>query len=304
MIQINHLKALIAISQTGNMSNAARQLYVSQPALSQQIKNLETHLGTELFQRNTNPVTFLPAGKRLLESAYEITKIVTNSKRDISLMIAGTVGNLRIAVECHSSFAWLMPTMAAFQRDWPDIQMDLVSGFQPDPVSLLTKNEADLVIVNAMQNRPDVLFYPLFRYEIFVLLAELHSLAGKAYLSAHDFLGDVLSHYPISEERIELLREVLMPAGINPPRRSAEITDSILHLVASKQAIAALPGWLVGPHLSRNKIAARSIGQNGLFGNLYAATTLAGGNTTYLPNFIKTLRQTSFETLEGIEEIH
>lgn len=303
MIQITHLKALIAISQTGNISNAARRLSVSQPALSQQIKNLETHLGTELFQRNTNPVIFLPAGKRLLESAYEITKIVTNSKRDISLMIAGIVGKLRIAVECHSSFDWLMPSMAAFQRDWPDIQMDLVSGFQPDPVSLLTKDEADLVIVNAMQDRPDVLFYPLFRYEILVLLAELHSLAGKAYLAAHDFLGQVLAHYPITDEQMDLLREVLIPANINPPRRSAEITDSILHLVASKQAIAALPGWLVGPHLSRNHVTARPIGQNGLFTNLYAATTLAGGNTAYLPDFIKTLKRRSFETLAGIHEI-
>lgn len=303
MIQITHLKALIAISQTGNMSNAARRLSVSQPALSQQIKNLEAHLGTELFQRNTNPVTFLPAGRRLLESAYEITKIVTNSKRDISLMIAGMVGKLRIAVECHSSFDWLMPTMAAFQREWPDIQMDLVSGFQPDPVSLLTKDEADLVIVNAMQDRPDVLFYPLFRYEILALLAELHSLAGKAYLAAHDFLGEVLAHYPISDERVEILREILGPANINPPRRSAEITDAILHLVASKQAIAALPSWLVGQDLTRNHITARPIGQNGLFANLYAATTLAGGNTTYLPNFIKVLRQISFETLPGIHDI-
>ncbi|MES2437425.1 MAG: LysR family transcriptional regulator [Verrucomicrobiota bacterium] len=303
MIQITHLKALIAISQTGNMSNAARRLSVSQPALSQQIKNLEAHLGTELFQRNTNPVTFLPAGKRLLESAYEITRSVTNSKRDISLMIAGMVGKLRIAVECHSSFDWLLPSMAAFQRDWPDIQMDLVSGFQPDPVSLLTKDEADLVIVNAMQDRPDVLFYPLFRYEIFALLSDLHSLAGKAYLVAHDFLGEVLAHYPISDQRIDLLREVLVPANVNPSRRSAEITAAILHLVASKQAIAALPGWLLGADFTRNQVTARPVGQNGLFANLYAATTLAGGNTTYLPDFIKTLRRRSFETLAGIQEI-
>lgn len=303
MIQITHLYALIAISKTGNMSNAARLLSVSQPALSQQIKSLENYLGTELFQRNTNPVTFLPAGKRLLESAFEITKSVTNSKRDISLMIAGRIGKLRIAVECHSSFDWLMPVMATFQRDWPDIQMDLVSGFQPDPVSLLTKDEADLVIVNAMQDRTDVLFYPLFRYEILALVAETHSLAGKAYLAAHDFLGEVLAHYPVPEERIDVLREVLTPANINPSQRSAEVTDAILHLVASQQANAVLPGWLVGPDLARNHITARPIGQNGLFANLYAATTLAGGNTTYLPDFVKTLRRISFETLVGIQEL-
>ena len=303
MIQIIQLKALIAISQTGNMSNAARQLSLSQPALSHQIKNLEAHLGTELFLRNTNPITFLPAGKRLLESAYEVTKSVTNSKRDISLMIAGMVGKLRIAVECHSSFEWLMPAMAAYQLAWPDIQMDLVSGFQPDPVSVLTKGDADLAIVTSMQDRPDVLFHPLFRYEILALVSEMHSLAGKAYLTAHDFLGEVLAHYPIPDERIDLLREILAPANINPTRRIGEVTDSILHFVANKHAIAALPGWLVSPLLCRNHITARSIGKNGFFANLYAATTIAGGNTTHLPDFVKTLRRISFETMQGIQEV-
>ncbi len=301
MIQIPHLQALIAVSQTGNISNAARLLSISQPALSQQIKNLEIYLGTKLFQRNTNPITFLPAGKRLLESAYEVTKSVNDSERDISLMIAGTIGKLRISVECHSSFDWLMPAMAAFQREWPDIQMDLVSGFQPDPVSLLTQNTADLAIVSSMQDRPDVLFHPLFRYEIFALISEMHPHAGKAYLSAHDFLGEVIGHYPVPGDRIELLREILIPADINPRRRNAEITDSILHLVASNKIIAALPGWLVGEHLARNHITARPIGRNGLFANLYAATTLAGGNTSYMPDFVKTLRRISFETLTGIE---
>ncbi|HEX7260554.1 MAG TPA: LysR family transcriptional regulator, partial [Luteolibacter sp.] len=291
MIQITHLNALIAISQTGNISNAARRLSISQPALSHQIKSLENHLGTELFQRNTNPISFLPAGKLLLERAHEITRLVTNSEKDISLMIAGRVGKLRIAVECHSSFDWLMPVMAAFQRDWPDIQTDLVSGFQPDPVSLLTKDEADLAIVNAMQDRPDVLFYPLFRYEILALVAETHPLAGKAYLAANDFLGETLAHYPVSEQRIDVLREILTPANISPARRGAEVTAAILHLVASQQAVATLPGWLVGPDLARNHITARPIGQNGLYANLYAATTLAGGNTTYLQDFIKTLRR-------------
>lgn len=62
-----------------------------------------------------------------------------------------------------------------------------------------------------------------------------------------------------------------------------------------------LPGWLTGQHLTRNRVTARPIGQNGIFANLYASTTLAGGNTTYLPDFIKTLRRISFETFEGIQ---
>ena len=139
MIELRLLKALVAVAETGNLSKAGKRLHLSQPALSHQMKALEDHVGAELFQRKSSPLKLSPAGDRLLTTAYAVEKLMMQSERDLARIVEGKAGQLRIAVECHSCFDWLMPSMDAFREGWPEVEMDLVSGFQPDPVGLLTE---------------------------------------------------------------------------------------------------------------------------------------------------------------------
>jgi LysR family transcriptional regulator for metE and metH len=179
--------------------------------------------------------------------------------------------------------------------------MDLVSGFQPDPVGLLTENLADLVIVSHAKPRAGVVHHPLFRYEVLALMARQHPYASKAYLTAKDFATETLVTYPIPDDRIDVIREVLKPANIDPARRKTELTVAILQLVASQRAIAAMPGWAVQPFLDRNYVVSRPIRKNGLFANLYAATTEAVAKSAYMIEFMDTMRRISFSTLKRIE---
>lgn len=301
MIEIRHLRAFVAVAETGNLSKAGKRLNLSQPALSHQMKALEEHLNVGLFQRKSNPLRLSPAGDRLLGTAYEVEKLVMQCERDVARIADGKAGQLRIAVECHSCFDWLMPSMDAFREGWPEVEMDLVSGFQPDPVGLLAENVADVVIVSQAKARPGVTYHPLFRYEVLALLARNHPYTQKDYLTAKDFAKETLVTYPIPDERIDVIREVLLPAGIDPPRRRTELTVAILQLVASHRAIAAMPGWAVQPFLDRNYIVSRPIRKSGLFSNLYVATTTEKATSVYMTEFLDTMRRISFSTLKGIE---
>ena len=301
MIELRLLKALVAVAETGNLSKAGKRLHLSQPALSHQIKALEDHVGAELFQRKSSPLKLSPAGDRLLTTAYAVEKLMMQSERDLARIIEGKAGQLRIAVECHSCFDWLMPSMDAFREGWPEVEMDLVSGFQPDPVGLLNENLADLVIVSHAKPRAGVVHHPLFRYEVLALMARQHPYASKAYLTAKDFATETLVTYPIPDDRIDVIREVLKPANIDPPPRKTELTVAILQLVASHRAIAAMPGWAVQPFLDRNYVVSRPIRKNGLFANLYAATTEAVSKSAYMIEFLDTMRRISFSTLKRIE---
>ena len=303
MIELRHLRAFVAVAETGNLSKAGKRLNLSQPALSHQMKALEEYLGIELFQRKSNPLRLSPAGDRLLVSAYDVEKIVMQCERDVARIADGKAGQLRIAVECHSCFDWLMPSMDAFREGWPEVEMDLVSGFQPDPVGLLTEDIADLVIVSQAKPRPGVIYHPLFRYEVLALLARKHPYTQKPYLTAKDFAKETLVTYPIPDDRIDLIREVLLPAKIEPPRRRTELTVAILQLVASHRAIAAMPGWAVQPYLEKSYIISRPIRKTGLFANLYAATTTEKASAAYMAEFLDTMRRISFSTLKGIEPV-
>ena len=301
MIELRLLKALVAIAETGSFSKAGKRLHLSQPALSHQIKALEDQVGAELFQRKSSPFKLSPAGDRLLATAYDVERLIRQSERDLARIVAGKAGQLRIAVECHSCFDWLMPSMDAFRESWADIEMGLVSGFQPDPVILLNEDLADLVIVSHAKRRPGVVHHPLFRYEVLALMARQHTFASKAYLTAKDFAKETLVTYPIPDERIDVIREVLKPANIDPPRRKTELTVAILQLVASHRAIAAMPGWAVQPFLDRDYVASKPIRKNGLFANLYAAMTEEQSKSAYMMEFLNTMRRISFSSLKGIE---
>lgn len=303
MLELRHLRSVVAIAETGSISKAGKRLNLSQPALSHQMKAIEDYLGVELFHRKSNPLRLSPAGDRLLSTAYEVEKMVMQCERDVARITDGSAGQLRIAVECHSCFDWLMPSMDAFREGWPEVEMDLVSGFQPDPVGLLADDAADLVIVSQAKPRAGVTFHPLFRYEVLALLAQKHPYTQKEYLTAKDFAKETLVTYPIPDDRIDVIREVLQPAKIEPPRRKTELTVAILQLVASHRAIAAMPGWAVQPYLEKNYVASRPIRKSGLFANLYAATTTEKASAVYMLEFLDTMRRISFSTLKGIEPV-
>jgi LysR family transcriptional regulator for metE and metH len=300
VLELRHLQTLRALAETGSLSKAALRLYLSQSALSHQIKLLEEHYGLELFERKSQPLRWSVAGQRLVSLAYEADRLLRDAERDIARIKEGQTGELRIAVECHSCFDWLMPSMDMFRERWPEIEQDLVSGFHADPVGLLEENQADLVLVSRIQKRSGLVFHPLFRYEMPVIMAQQHPLLSKPYLQAEDFADHTLITYPVPDERLDLVREVLKPAGIDPPRRTAQLTIAILQLVASRRGVAALPRWAVQNYLDSGYVVPRPITPNGLLCDLYAVTTRSLAETAYMRDFLRTMKEVSFRRLEDI----
>lgn len=303
MLELRHLKTVVALAESGNLSKAAKRVNLSQPAVSHQIRGIEEYYDIELFERKSDPLKLTAAGQLLVELAYDVTKRIQNGERDLARIAQGQAGELRIAVECHSCFDWLMPSMDAFREHWPQVELDLVSGFHADPVGLLEENRADLVIVSHAQKRSGVSFHPLFAYEVLALVSRHHPLARKPYLTASDFKHETLVTYPIPDDRLDLVRDVLGPARVNPDRRKTELTVAILQLVASGRGVGALPGWTVQPFLDRKYIIGKPVGKRGLQSRLYVATTTSTSTLAYMQEFIRIMREVSFATLKGIKEI-
>ena len=143
IIELRHLKTLLALEETGSVSLAAQRVFLTQSALSHQIRTLENYYETPLFERKSNPLRFTPAGARLLKLARDLLPQVAAAERDMAQIIEGEAGELRLAVECHTCFDWLMPAMGEFRPLWPQVELDIVSGFQADPVGLLLSHRAD-----------------------------------------------------------------------------------------------------------------------------------------------------------------
>lgn len=301
MLEIRHLRSLVAIAESGKLVAAAERVHLSQSALSHQIRDIEAHYGVSLFERTKQGLRFTQAGDRLLALAREALAALAAAERDLERLKGDTAGELRIVLECHTCFDWLMPVMDEFRRRWPEVEVDLVAGFHADPLRLIDAGKADVVIGSKPERSRGLHVAPLFRFEILVVLANEHRLRNKRHVEANDLRGETLITYPVPEARIDLIREVLAPAGIELPRRTAELTIAVMQLVASRRGIAALPNWGVKNYVDHDYVLAKRVGPRGLWSELYAIGGAQVAAKPYFADFVSIVRDSCAAQLDGIE---
>jgi LysR family transcriptional regulator, regulator for metE and metH len=300
MLEIRHLRSLLAIADHQNLSAAAERVHLTQSALSHQIRAIETHYGIALFDRTPQGLKPTSACARLLTLARDVLPQMGDAERDLFRMKSATGGELRIALECHTCFDWLMPVMDEFRRRWPEVEVDLVAGFHPDPLSLMTNGKADLVVGSKPSKLRGISVWPLFRFEILAVLANEHRLARRKFVEATDLVGETLITYPVPEPRIDVIREVFTPAGIHLKRRTAELTIAILQLVASRRGVAALPNWGLRNYIENDYVVGKRIGKHGLWSELHAVMPKAKAQQPFVGEFIEIVREQCAAQLDGI----
>ncbi len=301
-LELKHLQTLQTLRDTGSLMAAAERLHLTQSALSHQIKGLERYFNATLFVRKSNPLVFTPAGERLLQLADRIMPSVIHAENELCRLGAGVAGRINIAIECHSCFDWLLPTMDAYRKKHPDVELDLTLGVSFEAMPALQHGLVDLVITSDPQPLPRIHFESLFRYEALLAVRNSHPLAAQGWIRPEDLRSETLITYPVEKERLDIYTRFLLPAGVAPAMvRTAELTAIMLQLVASGRGVCALPNWALHEYLQRQYVAAVRIGREGLHGTLHAAVRDTELRKTYMQDFLAMAKQISFENLSGID---
>jgi len=300
-LELRHLRTLAVLRDCGSLVQASERLHLTQSALSHQIKTVEAHFGMPLFVRKSRPLMFTPAGQRLLQLADEMLPAILASERDLKRIAGGQAGRLFIAIECHSCFEWLMPTMDAFRESWPEVEMDILTGMSFDPLPALARREVDLVVTADPLPDLPLHYEPLFRYQGMLAMAKGHPLANKDAIVAADLEDQTLIAYPVERERLDVFKHLLIPAGVEPKAvRTTELTVMIMQLVASRRGVSALPSWVLTEYLERDYVAARPLGERPMWCTLFAAVREDDRTFPYVRDFLDQARETAFKTLHGI----
>ncbi len=303
-IEVKHLRSLLALKQSTSLVEAAQKVHLTQSALSHQLKELEDRLGQTLVIRKSKPIKFTKGGERLLVLANQVIPSIDQAEYDILQMLEGKQGRLSIAIECHSCFEWLMPTLDEYREAWPRVEIDFISGFNFEPLPALSRSELDLVITSDPQDLPGLEYIPLFRYEALLCLSKDHPLNAKPVILPADLSQQTLITYPVERSRLDIFKYFLTPAHVTPKQiRSAELTIMIIQLVASGRGLCVLPNWGVAEYVQKGYVTARSLGEKGIWANLYAAVRKEHAQADYIKAFIETARECSQTHLNGIQPI-
>ena len=300
-IELRFLRTMAALRDTGSLVEAADRVFLTQSALSHQLKDLEERLGCALFIRKSRPVRFTSAGNRLIKLADEILPLIHRAEIDLARLAGGESGRILMAIECHSCFEWLLPAIDQYRENWPEVELDVSGGFHFAPLPALSRGDLDLVITADPLDQENLAYLPLFSYEAKLAVGKNHSLAGREWIEPQDLAAETLITYPVDRSRLDIFKSFLEPAGVEPARvRTAELTPLMLQLVASGRGVTCLPNWALHEYREKHYVSLSSLGEEGIWPTLYAAVRSDQADAPFMRGFVATAKETCFRNLVGI----
>lgn len=302
MIERIHLTVIQQVEKQGSLTAAAEVLHVTQSALSHSMKKLEQQLGIAIWRREGRNLQLTQSGQYLLAVANRVLPQLTLAEERLKQFAQGERGSLRIGMECHPCYQWLLKIVSPYLSAWPDVDVDVKQKFQFGGIGALFGYEVDLLITPDPVFKPNLQFEPVFDYEQVLVVAKRHPLAQATYIEPQQLNKEVLITYPVDIERLDIYNQFLLPAGITPKRhKTIETTDIMLQMVASGRGVAALPRWLVEEYAEKLDIVPVRLGKNGIAKQIFLGAREPDLAIDYVHAFIELARSTSPSFSQNID---
>lgn len=150
------------VAETGNISVAAKSLYISQSAVSQSVKQLETALQARLFSRSPRGVTLTGEGQMLYDYVRSALGLLATGEDKLSQAQQLLLGTLIIGASDTVTGQFLTPYLDAFHREHPGIRLKIVSGRSAKVLSLLKSGSVDIAFASTPSDREHLSTWPCF----------------------------------------------------------------------------------------------------------------------------------------------
>ena len=292
MLERIHLSIVQEVDKQGSLTAAAGVLCLTQSALSHTVRKLEEHLGTQIWLREGRSLRPTQAGQYLLAVANRVLPQLALAEERMRQFAAGERGALRIGMECHPCYQWLLKVVSPYLARWPDVDVDVKQKFQFGGIGALFGYEIDLLVTPDPLYKPGLRYEPVFDYEQVLVVSSRHALAGVPYVKPQHLLDEVLITYPVDIERLDVYNQFLLPAGITPRQhKTIETTDIMLQMVASGRGVAALPRWLVHEYAAKMDVVPVKLGRHGIAKQIFLGAREADVDIDYLKAFVVQARQ-------------
>ena len=287
-MEIRHLQMVKEVACCGNLTKAADQLFLTQSALSHQLKEIEGYFNTQLFIRDKKQMLLTQAGEVVLQAAEKILLEVAETRAKVRALTDKEAGEIRLCTQCYTSYHWLAGFLREFQTLFPkvDIKVELEAATQDADKHLLT-NTIDVAITEGAEN-PKFSYTPLFQDEFVAIVAPDHPWVGRCWVELNDFAAQNYIMYNIPDEESENFMMIFKN------RRPAKVykitlTEAILEMVKAGLGVAVMPTWVVRPYLQTGQLATVRITEKRILRTWYAATLKSKQLQPYTTAFIKQL---------------
>lgn len=303
MIENKHLKIIQALHINGTLTEAANALFLTQSALSHQISYLEKKLEVKLWEREGRNLRLTQAGEVLLKTAQQVLPVIEQTEQTLKAYGEGRQGILRIGVECHPCYEWLLGVISVFLEKKPDVDIDLINKFQFSGMEGLLNQHIDILVTPDMEVHDKVHYETVAEYELVVLVSANHKLAKNTFISAEELAKETLLHFPVPNERLDILNHFLNAAKLKPASmKGIESIELMLQMTEFGRGVCVLPEWLAKESIEKHALKSLQIGTKSIHKELYIAMRKPDTEIKYIQEFVQTGKDLANYKLEGAKE--
>lgn len=269
------------------MANSSEKLFLTQSALSHQLRELEERLGFKVFHRRRNHWILTREGEKLHEMAIKLFQTLDEGFGKIREIKEGSRGKIRLSAECQSFFHALPAFVQQMALLYPEIEIDLSLGATQQTISQLLSGDIDVALVT-VKPESDLLFSTkVFEDELKALMHEEHELSELDYLDAGHLAAASLFIHSFPIESVSVYEHFFKPNKVVPGKVTAiPYTELVLKMVEANMGIYCLPKWVLDPFKVPDELVLKKIGKKGLKRKHYLVLREEDRSKKHIENFV------------------
>ncbi|MDW7660593.1 MAG: LysR family transcriptional regulator [Bacillota bacterium] len=178
-MDIKAIEYVIKIAETKNISKAADELFISQPALSQSLKKIESDMGVSFFRRENNSLSITPAGEMFIKDGKKIVNLYGQIQKKMNDEKNGLFGEITVGSSPYYERVYLSRVIPHFHRMYPGITIRVVEDYREPLEELIVSRKIDLCIMSLPLSIPSIDYYKLFTDRIVLATSYNHPFSKK-----------------------------------------------------------------------------------------------------------------------------
>lgn len=259
-LDLTSLRLFVAVCQEHSIARAAEREFIAPSAVSRRIADLEALIGLSLIQRHTRGVTITQAGQTVLRHAGKLIGDVEAMGAELSRLYTGAKGHVHVAANLSAIVQFLPEDVAAFQRLFPEVDIELEERHSPDVLRRVRDREVDFGICNRSADIEGLQSFPYRRDRLAVMLPASHPKAGARQLSLRDIADEVFVGLGPDSALTQMLtvRAQEIEARLTVKIRVTSL-DALCRMAHAGLGIAVMPQQVAELYLSALDVVVRPL---------------------------------------------
>ncbi len=264
-LDTRQLVAFKTIVETGGFTKAARQLHLTQSALSHQIKNLESQLQTQVFARLGKRIALTQAGEVLFRYATPVLQQLAEAQQVIATLHEPGHGRLRVSAASFSCYQILPHVLREFRSTYPHVELFVTANYTDKAVQALLAGELELGVFVLPSNTDGLYVETLCEDELVVIVSPQNPWTRRRHVQWSDLATQMQITYNRGSETFQMIQRELHERGITA-QETMEVQHSaaVIEMVKMGLGFALMPRWVVREDIRAGTLHALPLGRGGL----------------------------------------